>query len=191
MNNINFKQYIEDATTTESVLAPDHKANVQALIFALVSVIGTGNAIDLLKKNMFYGKPIDQDALENHIAVTHGGIEEMRNRLSEAKAVLEPLPIDGRVIHGIVGILTESTELCEALVKHVIGVKPFDVVNVREELGDLFWYMAILFDALGIDLKETLDINIAKLKKRYGDKFSAKSAIERDLDGERQILEGN
>jgi hypothetical protein len=42
-----------------------------------------------------------------------------------------------------------------------------------------------------IDIKESFDINIKKLKARYGEKFSSDKAINRDLETERKILEAN
>jgi len=42
-----------------------------------------------------------------------------------------------------------------------------------------------------IDIKGSFDINIAKLKARYGEKFTSERAINRDLETERKILEGN
>lgn len=63
-------------------------------------------------------------------------------------------------------------------------------VNLAEELGDLFWYMAIVGDELGIKFEDVMDRNITKLKARYGEKFSEEKAEHRDLDSERKILEG-
>jgi hypothetical protein len=40
------------------------------------------------------------------------------------------------------------------------------------------------------NIGDILDKNIAKLKARYGDKFSSDRAINRDLETERTILEG-
>jgi len=40
-----------------------------------------------------------------------------------------------------------------------------------------------------IDIKRGFDTNIAKLKSRYGEKFSSERAINRDTDKEREILE--
>ena len=40
-----------------------------------------------------------------------------------------------------------------------------------------------------INLEDSFDININKLKARYGDKFSSERAINRDLETEREILE--
>jgi NTP pyrophosphatase (non-canonical NTP hydrolase) len=39
------------------------------------------------------------------------------------------------------------------------------------------------------DVNDILEKNIAKLQKRYGDKFSSEKAINRDLESERKILE--
>lgn len=41
-----------------------------------------------------------------------------------------------------------------------------------------------------INIEESFDINISKLKARYGEKFSSERAINRDLETERNILEG-
>jgi hypothetical protein len=41
----------------------------------------------------------------------------------------------------------------------------------------------------GIKIEKILDTNIAKLKARYGDKFSSEKAIKRNLELERTILE--
>lgn len=43
---------------------------------------------------------------------------------------------------------------------------------------------------LGIDLEDGMEKNIAKLRKRYPDKFSNEKALNRDLDQERKALEG-
>ena len=57
------------------------------------------------------------------------------------------------------------------------------------EMGDLFWYCAIIADQLNINFDEIMEKNIAKLKARYGDKFSETKAEKRDLASERTILE--
>lgn len=42
----------------------------------------------------------------------------------------------------------------------------------------------------GLNIENVWETNIAKLKARYGDKFTSDRAINRDLDSERKILEG-
>jgi hypothetical protein len=45
-----------------------------------------------------------------------------------------------RMLHAALGLSTEVAEFFESLEKN-------DSINMREELGDLFWYMAVAFDA--------------------------------------------
>lgn len=45
-------------------------------------------------------------------------------------------------IHGIIGIQTESAELLEAFSGTIMCGEEPDLVNIREELGDLLWYLS-------------------------------------------------
>lgn len=94
-----------------------------------------------------------------------------------------------RLLHGGIGLATEAGEFLDALKKHIFYGKEMDKVNLREELGDIFWYCAIIADQLEIDFAEVMERNITKLKARYGEKFSEMKATTRDLDTERKILE--
>jgi NTP pyrophosphatase (non-canonical NTP hydrolase) len=77
----------------------------------------------------------------------------------------------------------------EALRAVTIENKEFDEVNMREEVGDVFWYFAILADTCGFTFEEAQRVNIAKLRMRYGEKFSEFDAKNRNLTAERTILE--
>ena len=94
-----------------------------------------------------------------------------------------------RLLHGGIGLATEAGEFLDALKKHMFYGKELDRVNLREEMGDIFWYCAIIADELDVDFSEVMERNITKLKARYGDKFSEEKASHRDLDTERKILE--
>ncbi len=94
-----------------------------------------------------------------------------------------------RVEHGVIGLVTESGELMDAVKKAKYYGKEIDTVNIVEEMGDLMWYMAIIADQLGVSFEEIWDKNIRKLKARYPEKFKKKSALTRDLKLERQELE--
>lgn len=95
-----------------------------------------------------------------------------------------------KLLHATVGLCTESGELLEAIYKSKWNGEPFDVVNCKEEIGDLFWYMAIIFRELNFDLNDVLQVNNDKLAKRYGEKFTEQAANNRDLKAEREVLEG-
>jgi NTP pyrophosphatase (non-canonical NTP hydrolase) len=99
-----------------------------------------------------------------------------------------------RLLHAILGFVTETGELADVLKKHLIYGKPIDWTNVVEELGDHQWYTALASDVCGEVVPGAtwdgiLVMNIQKLKHRYGEKFTTEKALNRDLEGERQVLE--
>lgn len=94
-----------------------------------------------------------------------------------------------RLLHGAMGLSTEAGELMDALKKHIFYNKPLDRSNLFEELGDLFWYMALICDELDFDFETIMQKNIEKLKVRYGHKFSSERSENRDLEKEREAFE--
>jgi NTP pyrophosphatase (non-canonical NTP hydrolase) len=98
-----------------------------------------------------------------------------------------------RLLHATMGLVTEAGELMDTLKKYLIYGKPIDWTNVAEEIGDSQWYTALAVDVTGEVVKGVtwegiLDQNIAKLKARYPNKFSEESALNRDLEKEREVL---
>lgn len=84
------------------------------------------------------------------------------------------------LLHASEGITTESGEFTDVLKKHIFYGKPLDVENMREEIGDLLWYIAIAAEALETSLSQLMTDNIRKLSKRYpGQFFSENAAIQR------------
>lgn len=51
---------------------------------------------------------------------------------------------DFRLLHTVLGMVSELSELRKAM-------ETSDVVNVKEELGDIFWYLAVGIDACSFD----------------------------------------
>lgn len=95
-----------------------------------------------------------------------------------------------RAIHACLGLASEVGEIADALKKHIIYKKALDEVNMLEEGGDVQWYVALLMTAVKRTMEESMEKNIAKLKLRFGDKFTTDAATVRDLPGERKLLEG-
>jgi len=94
-----------------------------------------------------------------------------------------------RLLHAGIGMVTEAGEFIDALKKAMFYGTDLDRVNLREELGDILWYVALAIDELGTSFEEVQRINIEKLRARYPDKFSRDDAVARDLETERKILE--
>ncbi len=117
----------------------------------------------------------------NAIKTESRNFDEIGSRMSEVR--------NQRLLHAGIGLATEAGEFLDALKKHVFYGKELDTVNLSEEMGDIFWYCALIADELKIDFSQVMDTNIAKLKARYGEKFSEDKAENRDLKVERTILE--
>lgn len=93
------------------------------------------------------------------------------------------------LLHASLGMTTESGEFADAIKKWILYGKELDYVNLQEEVGDLLWYIALVSRQLDIPLESIFNRNIAKLKARYGDKFTEQAALNRDLAAERKALE--
>jgi NTP pyrophosphatase (non-canonical NTP hydrolase) len=94
-----------------------------------------------------------------------------------------------KLMHYSLGLATETGEIQDILKKRLAYGKPIDMTNLKEELGDLMWYIARLCKSFNFTLEEVMELNINKLKARYGDKFTEEAALNRNLVKERDVLE--
>ena len=62
---------------------------------------------------------------------------------------------------------------------------------VKQYTSEIVALLLLYAKLYNIDTEKSWDINISKLRARYGDKFSSEKAINRNLVVERNILEGN
>ena len=116
----------------------------------------------------------------------------LRTESIDFDAILERLkdPEKLRLLHAALGLVTEAGEFADMLKKHIYYGKELDLVNAKEEVGDSMWYAGVAIDVLKTTFDEVLTVNIEKLRKRYPEKFDADAAINRDVDAERKLLEG-
>ena len=167
------------------------------LLTILVELVGI---LDGLKKAVFYKKVSKLDSeFIGHLIKMGELIAELRASSDNTEQPASEMlfssngdylhGIDPRVFHGILGIITESGELAEALLKVMRGeVDEIDPINIQEEMSDIAWYKAILHDVLKLNWGQGLRNVIEKLNIRYPEKFSDYFADNRDLDAERAAL---
>ena len=105
------------------------------------------------------------------------------------KGVAERSANNAKGIHYALGLVTESGEIADAYKKHVAYGSKLDVTNIKEELGDLLFYVARYMELYGWTFEDVMQLNTDKLKARYPDKFTQDAAENRDLVKEREILE--
>jgi NTP pyrophosphatase (non-canonical NTP hydrolase) len=82
--------------------------------------------------------------------------------------------------HAVRGICTEAGEINDAVKKHLDYEKELNLANLIEELGDLRFYMQAIMNMFSLDEQMILQVNAAKLLKRYPSlKYSNADATER------------
>lgn len=110
--------------------------------------------IDLLKQ--------EKELSEQNLTSTNGiedlnALSSIRNRIEEynlefseyitlAKRTMVDQGKYSNLYHSIEGVFTEMGEIIDIFKKHSRYGKPIDVVNLKEEVGDLLWYVAIPYN---------------------------------------------
>ncbi len=104
----------------------------------------------------------------------------VKRLLKPSKKILSSLsPQKVNMLHAVSKLCSEAGELMDAVGKWVYYEKNLDIENVKEEFGDIEFYLEAARSSLKISREETLRGNIKKLTKRYGKTYSNKAAIAR------------
>lgn len=188
--------FVQNAVRTESMPSEVHADPnlVEPLIDAFIHV---GNMLDQVKKHMFYGSDYDREkypyTMLELVDLAQHSLEHAKKRIEYGMTKDEDIIDDNfqmiRIMHSVIGSATESVELVEALQRY-LKVGEFDIVNFREEMSDSLWYVGIGVDAAEGDLQTLFEVVINKLRERFPDKFNKRDAENRNLNQERNILEG-
>jgi hypothetical protein len=161
-NEMNDFDYLAESALTASDSFHSDKVDPIVLERVLADCISSLQALDALKKALFYGKEIGKLPAQYTTDIEHSfGVEYP----------------DTNVVHGIIGAATEAGELLEALYANLFEEKELDMVNIFEEVGDSTWYLAMLLRKAGRTFDDVFRNNIDKLRKN------------RNLVDERAILE--
>lgn len=185
---MNIQHFVQQCIKTESNIdcVKLNKHTLQSLLKIIISI---GENVDMVKKNIYYNKPIDFDKWFNNIKIC---LNELNNSYKWAIPTYENKQevqeLNPRLFHAAIGIYTEAVEMFEALQKSIEN-KQLDTVNFMEEIGDVEWYQSIAYDETKTNPENVMNAIIEKLKKRYPNKFDSQHANQRNLDQERQTLE--
>ncbi|QDB70911.1 hypothetical protein [Pseudomonas virus PBPA162] len=178
------KDYMQQADVTMSPVYAGGQVDDYFLTSLLTNYVGLTDTLDSVKKALFYGKGdfVDHGSQTcEHWPQTL--VANSQGAITRDQAV--------ELVHGIIGVATEAGEMVAALLESFNNGKPLDLVNMVEETGDVMWYLAAILKNCNSTFEKAQQINIQKLRQRFGDKFSSYDALNRNLDAERKILEGN
>jgi NTP pyrophosphatase (non-canonical NTP hydrolase) len=74
------------------------------------------------------------------------------------------------LFHLLLGLVGETGEIAEKAKKvvrdHDSDFSQWDVEDLKKELGDSLWYIAVIADYFDVKLEEVAQLNIAKLADR-------------------------
>jgi NTP pyrophosphatase (non-canonical NTP hydrolase) len=78
------------------------------------------------------------------------------------------------------GLTGEAGDVASCIKKTFAHKK--DVKNgIRENIGDMMWYAAMICNFFGWDFSKVLDENVVKLKERYGDIGFNYGSVDREM----------
>jgi NTP pyrophosphatase (non-canonical NTP hydrolase) len=172
---------------------PIARAQILSVFKSMEQLGGTAEA---LKKGLFYGKELQEHQLAAINAL------QLRVHPEGAPEFSFPDPSARRVTHGLMGLVSETGEIAE-LVLQLLGVPGYVEGSENEspetwkkallkEMGDLFWYAAIVCHVMGWSFEDVMKANLAKLQGKGGryEKgdgtvgFTQAGAIERNTEAE-------
>lgn len=84
------------------------------------------------------------------------------------------------IINAVMGLCGEAGEVSEVIKKWRFHGHAWDEAKLAKEIGDVEWYLALLYTVTGIDREKVWTDNIAKLKARYpAGHFDSRASINR------------
>ena len=87
---------------------------------------------------------------------------------------------DDHLMNGLLGLAGETGECCD-LAKKCFYQDGRDIrESLKDELGDVLWYVVEAATAMGWTLEEIGQHNVDKLKRRYPQGFEAERSLHRE-----------
>lgn len=99
----------------------------------------------------------------------------------QKQAMATKSPTSG-LITAVLGLCGEAGEVADYVKKVEYQGHPEDRRELIRELGDVLWYLALAADVLGVSLGEIAEANLAKLRGRYPNGFSAEASRTRKVE---------
>lgn len=188
-------EYQQLALRTESVPAilqtgrPQHDAKMTRLLHAAMGICTEVGELAQAVTSVGYQRPLNKV----------NAMEELGDVLWYVAVGFDalglPMPARPEDPGEQIGTLTlelsaAAGALLDLLKKHLFYGKPFDPRAADAALAEVYRFTVAAVYELDYTLEHAMERNIAKLEKRYPQKFTAEAALTRDLEAERKALEG-
>lgn len=199
------REYCKLAERTSSTAGKDFYARLRHACDGFTTEVG--EMVDVLKRHEQYGKPIDYVNLIEELgdwawyfaeAMNATGVYQLcKDNIRDFCDYFQYLQhTDNSVSYDLPMFRTATDRLTMGLsgIVNLFHNQTSDELNAKDRaskcLGHMLeaWSMAVT--ALRADPADIFAKNITKLQARYPDKFTSECALNRDLNKERQVLEG-
>jgi NTP pyrophosphatase (non-canonical NTP hydrolase) len=186
-------EYHEAAMRTGREAPPDYFPGDVARNRLLHAALGVGSEVgellDQYKRHIFYGAPLDRVNV----------IEECGDLLwfsglgcdARGKTLARLLEVWGDFDFSHLPTPLEIIHAMQSPADDILGIvlEDSDAQSTLGAFGEIVCLVRELLATVGATLEDAMRANIAKLAKRYPDRFTAERALNRDLEAERAALE--
>ena len=107
-------------------------------------------------------------------------IKELDAYQKETERTTGTSDVGARLASFGMGISGEAGEVTDYLKKVLFHGHELDIDKVKDELGDVLWYVSTIASTCGVALSDVASANIEKLKKRYPEGFDSDRSINRE-----------
>ncbi len=102
-----------------------------------------------------------------------------REYVSEVLRTCVATDFHERLLLGALGLAGEAGEVVDILKKSRFQGHALEPARIKDELGDVLWYLALLCHTLGLTFEEVRAENVAKMHRRYPDGFEVERSVNR------------
>ncbi len=120
------------------------------------------------------------NAQDAHQAVYIDSLNDYQAAANRTAA--DDLAPDTALAVAALGLAGEAGEAAELVKKYLGHGHELDHDALTKELGDTLWYVSRVAHLIGVSLSGIASRNIAKLRARYPDGFTAERSINRTVD---------
>ena len=191
-----FEEYVPLALKTEKTepfFHNDHQWSRQ-MHGAVGLCTEVGELLDAVKKNLIYGKPLDMHNVREEVGdalwylvlyldacgFSHKSLEH--ESPSEAGERCDALALCIDLTYRSTYLLTQTN----ARISSAVAAS-----SAREDLEAIYVLLWDIVNEAGAgSMSDIFELNLAKLAERYKKGFSKEAALNRDLEAERKVLEG-
>ncbi len=205
---MNPKEYEKNVLITESCDFESIRGRVTDQMIRLLHA-GLGLSSELSELTDAYADPTNGEVdwvnimeeaadLLWYIAVAVNTLGFDHNGVSEFESWAEHIDVDTSLekhsrthLSGAIAAATcQVGDYNDLLKKHLFYGRELNLDKMKKTLQKLCMSVSGICIVSGYTIEKARETNIAKLKARYGEKFTEAAALNRDLETERKILEG-